>query len=371
MQRIHGQQHAISTLDAARAGERVHHAWIFHGPRGVGKFTTAIEFAALLLDPTLTPDLTGNLVADPNSKVRRLVDSGNHPDLHIIRKELALSSSNPQLRARKLSNIPVDILREFMIGGVSGDDRYHEPIVSHSPGMGHAKVFIIDEAERLDQVGQNALLKTLEEPARRTYIILVSTQLERLLPTIRSRCQPVRFAPLSEEAMSKWLRDAKHEQIDDAQRAWLIDFADGSPGMYQSALEDNLFAWHQQLGPLIHAFVNGTPDADAGSRMAALAEEYATLFVKANPEASKDAANKAGAERVLLLLASIARAGLRGVVHDPARTDPWLLAIDLVRRAERHIHSNVNYKNALENLAAQWATVMASPAAARMAALYV
>ena len=83
--------------------------------------------------------------------------------------------------------------------------------------LGNGKVFIIDEAELMDNNGQNSILKTLEEPLE-TPIILVTSRPERLLPTVRSRCDHVRFGPLSDEDMRKWL-DENVEDHDDVQ--WL------------------------------------------------------------------------------------------------------------------------------------------------------
>ena len=99
-------------------------------------------------------------------------------------------------------NSPVDVLRQHMIGGWTKDPpRFHEAPAYLTPLSAPAKTFIIDEAELIDTVGQNALLKTLEEPPRRTYIFLVTSRPERLLPTIRSRCQHVRFVPLDHASM--------------------------------------------------------------------------------------------------------------------------------------------------------------------------
>ena len=114
-------------------------------------------------------------------KAARRMTEGTHPDLHVIRKELALYSDSATLRAKKLMNIPIDVLRQHMIGGVTiTDQKYHEPKVGMTPVLGQAKVFIIDEAELIDRTGQNALLKSLEEPPPRTYIFLITTRPERL-----------------------------------------------------------------------------------------------------------------------------------------------------------------------------------------------
>src|SRR6266853_6522241 len=67
---IIGQDQAVSGLRAAVQSGRIHHAWVFHGPTGVGKFTTALAFAALILDPTSAPDLSGQIEPDPQSQTQ-------------------------------------------------------------------------------------------------------------------------------------------------------------------------------------------------------------------------------------------------------------------------------------------------------------
>ena len=98
---------------------RFPHAWIFSGPRGVGKFTTALALAERLLGPASA----------------RLIAAGTHPDLHVIRKELAAYCDDPEIRTRKLTNIPVAVIRQWITGGAVGD-RYHDPSVFKTSVLG-------------------------------------------------------------------------------------------------------------------------------------------------------------------------------------------------------------------------------------------
>lgn len=68
LDRIEGQPRALSVLSQSAQSGRLHHAWIFHGPEGVGKFTAAVSWAAMLLDPSSAPDLSGNVAPDPDRK---------------------------------------------------------------------------------------------------------------------------------------------------------------------------------------------------------------------------------------------------------------------------------------------------------------
>lgn len=342
----------MDVLRSALRSQRMHHAWLFSGPAGVGKHTTATELARILLDPDAQPTLTGELEASPDSPTSREIDAGLHPDLHLIYKELALDSENRELRKKKLTNIPLDLLRERMLGGFSGE-RHYEAAAYRTAVRGHAKVFIIDEAELLDQNTQNALLKTLEEPPPATYIILVTKRLERLLPTIRSRCQHVRFTQLDDESMQAWMSRAKLD-VTPAQRRWIEQFAEGSPGIALLAAEYGLHQWHESLVPLYAELDRGRFPVSLGETMAGLIEQFAVAWVKKHKNASKDAANKDGARLMLSLLASHARNRLRQSCENEASPDEWIALADLLRDAEAQLYSNVNLKMLLENLAVQW-----------------
>ncbi len=364
MHRIIGQDRAIDRLQKALASERIHHAWIFAGPRGVGKFTAAIEFARILLDPNTATTLDGRIEADPDGRVSQMIDDQAHPDLHIIRKELARYSADDRARRSKLSNIPIGVLRQYMIGGpVGATNKYHDPIVSHTPVMKHGKVFIIDEAEMLDGVSQNALLKTLEEPPQNTYIVLVTSRPDRLLPTVHSRCQLVRFGRLDEDSMRQWLSQARLEvSKDDAQ--WITDFADGAPGIATLAAEYGFASWQATLAPMLRSLEAGHFPHAMASTLVDLIEQYARQWVSSDQNRSKDAANKDGFSHALSLLSAHARRQLQQCAERGDDPSLWLAAIRHMREAERQVHSNVNYKLVLENLIAQWSH--ANPRAAML-----
>ena len=106
MTKIVGQQAAVTTIQNALEHERNHHAWIFQGPAGVGKFAVAQEFARALI----TNEIQGVFQVDR--------EEFQHPDFHVIRKEDAAWSKNPSLVRRKQTNIPVALIREWMNGGI-------------------------------------------------------------------------------------------------------------------------------------------------------------------------------------------------------------------------------------------------------------
>ena len=226
MTAIYGHTAAQQALRDAMCGNRLHHAWIFSGPVGVGKRTTANELARVLLDPEARAKDIGLPTSVQLSEAGTLLASGNHPDLYMLRKEDAAHSNNRALRERKQLNIPLDLLRERIIGGRTGDGKIHEAVVYRTATRGNGKVFIVDEAELLDRTAQNILLKTLEEPPAGTFIILVTSRPEILISTIRSRCQHVQFGTLDEEAMRFWL-SGKNLTLDDGVIQWLLNWSEG------------------------------------------------------------------------------------------------------------------------------------------------
>src|SRR5262245_39703788 len=161
------QPRGRATLGAALASGPGH-AYIFRGPPGSGKAAAARAFAAELL---------AEGAADPvDSRRRAMLDPSPHPDLVWLRRP----------GAQHL----VDDVREAVIRASS-----------LSPAEGERRVFVIEDAEDLRDESQNALLKTLEEPAPFSHLILLCAEPEQLAETIISRCAPVEFAPLSPEAV--------------------------------------------------------------------------------------------------------------------------------------------------------------------------
>jgi DNA polymerase-3 subunit delta' len=290
------------------------------------------------------------------------VDAGTHPDFHVIRKELAAVSESRELRDRKQMNIPLDLLRERMLGGIMGDGRHQESAVFRTAALGHGKVFIIDEAELLDDSGQNAMLKTLEEPPPGTVIILVTQHEERLLPTIRSRCQRIAFGPLDADAMRAWW-EAQGPEVPAQDRAFVAAFAEGSPGMAVRAAEHGIAAWDAELSPLFDALEAGRFPPNLGDRLAEIADTFAKGVVDADDGASKEAANRLAVRFLAQVLGLRIRRGL-AAAGDPATLERWLGASEALAEFERMVRTNVSLKHASAHLLAQWAERMAPSAPA-------
>lgn len=348
--RIFGQERALGILTESLRSGRVHHAWIFHGPMGVGKCTAALAFASLLLDPTTQETFGGGMEADPDGHVQRLLAAGTHPDLRVVRKELARFHEEKTVRDKKLTSIPIDVIRSFLLapGYLAANLRN---------AARSSKVFIIDEAELLNTVSQNAVLKFLEEPPERTVVILVTNSEEQLLPTIRSRCQRVFFPPLTPDAMTQFLKGAGLE-LGKAEREWLLSFAEGCPGVLVAAKTGGLHEWAERLSPMLSAAMKGVYSIELGPAMAELVDGWAKAWVEAHDNASKEAANKAAADWMLRLVSAHLRAALR----TSGARDRALHGLDSVVKAEREFDSNVNMQFVFEKLSGELAAGPAVPA---------
>lgn len=242
-----GHDEAWRQWRAALAGQRMHHAWILAGPKGVGKGLFARAAAA-------------ELVAEPGVPQPAFE---HHPDILVPEhppenKEEAKKREDGQAYTTKRS-IPIDEIRSVQ----------HRLITR--PTLGSRRAVIIDPADDMEKGAVNALLKSLEEPPVGTYFLLVAHRLGSLLPTIRSRCRILRFAALPDDDVDVILRRAsgKHStpRADDAARAAAVAAACGSPGVALGFLDSALGEAHGLMMRLVR---EGDPDL---ALRGALAEE--------------------------------------------------------------------------------------------------
>lgn len=165
----------------ALARGRLASTFLFVGPAGIGKHCFALKLAQALLCERRPEEALDPCGECPSC---RQVLAGSHPDVEIV------------ARPADKAFIPV----EALIG--DKEHRMREGLcynISNKPFSGRRKIAIIDDADYLNKEGANCLLKTLEEPPPKSILILIGTSEQRQLPTIRSRCQVVRFAPLADD----------------------------------------------------------------------------------------------------------------------------------------------------------------------------
>jgi DNA polymerase-3 subunit delta' len=188
------QQPAARAALAAALAAPVH-AYLLAGPPGSGKREAARAFAAELL---------AQGAPDPDDARRRaLADPSPHPDL-------------VWLAPQGTQHLVDDVRRRVITAA------------AYRPFEGARRVFVIEAADAMADESQNALLKTLEEPAEFVHLVLISAEPELLLETVRSRCQPVRFRPLTDEAVEAALEDHGLGE-DAAERRAAARLAGGDP----------------------------------------------------------------------------------------------------------------------------------------------
>jgi len=286
------QDKAIDILQRAFASGKWTHAYIFAGPEGVGKFKTACEWAKLLLcqNPVIENDFADSC---GSCKSCRLFDAGSHPDFNHIYKELREFTKDGKGKPPPV-DLPIDVIREFLIEKVST-----------RPTLSKRKVFVISEAERLNDSSQNCLLKVLEEPPEYCSIILLCTRLDKLLPTTKSRSQIVRFGPIAEEQIIEKLQQM---DIEEKQARYFARLAQGSLGTAQNwakleLAEADLYETKKEL---INSLAN-YEIADALSlaqRFLEKSKEIAGVWTNLDKATSKTDINRRAAKTLVQIIIS-------------------------------------------------------------------
>jgi DNA polymerase III subunit delta' len=244
---------------------RLPHAMLFAGPRGIGKATLAFRFARFLLARTAMPaGNTDGLAIDPASGVFRRVAAGGHADLLTVERIW-----DPQ-RRRLRGEIMAEQTRE--IAGF-----LH--LTAAEEGW---RIVVVDGAEEMNRNAANALLKILEEPPRRSLLLLVSHNPGVLLPTIRSRCRRFRLDPPAPPLVTALLRRYR-AQLDEAEAAGLSALSGGSVGRALDLADSGGLAVYRSLVAILsqmprldigrlHAFVDTIAGADTEATYRTVAE---------------------------------------------------------------------------------------------------
>jgi DNA polymerase-3 subunit delta' len=225
---IRGQSQAIAFLRQSAAAGRLAHALLFAGPPGVGKALTARLLATALLCERSS---VSELDACGQCRGCHLMEAGNHPDF--------LTVACPEGK----SELPIELL----VGSL--DNRGREGLchdLSLRPMLARRRVAVIDDADRMSNEGANAILKTLEEPPSYALIVLIAADLGKILPTIRSRCQTVRFSPLPVADVAElvtangWTENAEEARV-------AAEMSGGSLSVAQQVLNPQLQAVRRSL----------------------------------------------------------------------------------------------------------------------------
>jgi DNA polymerase-3 subunit delta' len=326
-----GQEHALAVLRRALQSDRLAHAYLFDGPPGVGKARTALALGLALACPQAPREGCGRC------EVCRRVLAGNHPDLLLFDaaqlQELAKASAEKS--------------------AVKYAARHLFPYAMQAPHEGTARLLVIDNADEMSPDVQNTLLKTLEEPRAAVHIVLVTSARDRLLPTILSRTQRVRFVPVRNAVL---LELAARAGVPEDRRDLAVALAGGSVArlLQLAESEDGVGPWAELeslrkgaagsgAGPLFDAAA-GLGDKEGKQKLpevlALAAGFYRDVLVTAvgSPELVVLRERAAEIER----LAATARSG-GGLLR-------LRRALQAVVEADEGLKGNVNAVAALEHL---------------------
>ncbi len=324
-----GQDHIVRTLRNAISGGRIAHAYLFVGPRGTGKTSTARVFAKALNaegGPSINPD--------PASEISQAIMTGNCMD--VIEIDGASNNSVDQVRD----------LRE--------DCQY-------APAQCTFKIYIIDEVHMLSSQAFNALLKTLEEPPAHVKFIFATTESHKVLPTIVSRCQRFEFRPIADDVIVERLEQiAEAESISVAPEALrsIARLANGGMRDAQSILDQMISFCGESIGEQDVLDVYGLAGAGevAGIARALIEANYAEIVASVE----RFAEDGRDLFRVLVdlqsflreaLLDAIAHAGETNRLGSTVAVEPLMRMLETLHASEtavqRGLSQKVNFEVAL------------------------
>lgn len=193
IENIVGNEDKIKYLEKIVEDGNISHAYIFTGLEGIGKLEIAKYFSKKILKEEILSSC---------------------PDFKIIEKQ------------EDAKDLQVDLIRDELV-----NDVYKKPIIADR------KIYIIDDAQKMNTTAQNVLLKTLEEPPKYVVIILIATSVDSFLPTIKSRLKEVTFNKLTKSQLKQIIKDENEVE----NKELLIDYANGSIGRLKKLLlEENL-----------------------------------------------------------------------------------------------------------------------------------
>ena len=314
---IIGHKKQLEILRLALIHGRLHHAYLFVGPEGVGKRTVALSLARAIHCSARNDDFCGRCANCAR------IQAGNHPDVRVIE--------------------PLPDKKEISIQQI----REIEKALNFRSFSGGRKIAVIDPATLMNLAAQNALLKTLEEPPQNSVLILIALNAGALLPTLRSRCLRLSFGPVQRDLLAGFLA-AKGMNPENAN--FLAAMSGGSPGVAVSIDSEELREKRRFWGGLLSGLNAGDYRAatEAAEALASNREEalkfiewaetwYRDLLIHAVTQNCRDIIN-------LDMASQIEEHSAHGDIEQ------LLSLLAQTTAAGAHIQRNLNRRMILENL---------------------
>jgi DNA polymerase III subunit delta' len=318
------------------------HAYLFSGPGGTGKRTLALAFAMTLncqadaAEGSAVPDVACGFCGSCSRALR-----GEHPDIVEINLETQAAAEDAGKKATPAKEVKIDTIREML------------RTVGLSPYMGRWKVYILGDADRMNEEAANALLKTLEEPPSQTMLLLLASDETAVLPTISSRCILVPLRLLSREQIAASLQEGWSAEPEQAEKlaalsggrlGWAVRMLQNPGGLANrsSALEEM-------------ALLAGSPISERIN----VAARFAKKFTDARQDlyTSLDVWESWWRDVIMLrasapeLVMNVDQMGALGAAARRVPSESAHEAILLIQQTRRQLMENVNPRLALEALA--------------------
>ncbi len=347
---LFGLEAPIRVLWNALAEDRACGSYMLKGPMGVGKTALALAFgkAAACLAPNTQP----YDACDDCASCRRAT-AGTQPEIVLVRP------SGAQTQIWQFWD------REGKPPGLL------ERTLAFAPTIGARRVYIIERADTLNEAAANSLLKVLEEPPPYAVFLLLTPNVDRVLPTVRSRCQTITLRPADQDALAVWI--AERYGLPDGRAMQIAALAEGRTGAaVELASDENAIGEIRQCADVAIQLARSSPlealRAAEAIRKVAAGLEILGVSAAGNMEQA-DSASGAGKQRidrgrigvVLDILASAFRdilvlsldAGAHRIIHEDHRaaladcahgssSRRWIAAIDAIVRARRRLERNVS-----------------------------
>lgn len=334
---IWGQQAAVETLRDAIVHDRVRHSYLIGGPAGVGKTTFAMAFVAALC---CGAPLESSVACGVCLSCRK-ISRGVHPDVQTF--GLVSQSAASERAGTKNTSLTIETVRELSAG------------IALRPTEGRWKVIVVEDAETLQEIAQEALLKTLEEPPRFVVLVLLCDDPELLLPTIRSRCQIIDLRRLPRQTIVDSLVASGNPLMRAEEVASL---AGGLPGLaHQIAANPKNLVRQQETVERALSWIGGS-----GYDRLVTAVRLGDTFTKKRPDVFLELETLLGVWRDALLLhaAQLPHLTYRGIAERlHALAAGWTLddlhrGLCSVQQCLADLEANVRPRLALEAMVLQW-----------------
>ena len=217
---IYGQDLAIEILKSAISKQQLAPAYLFSGPEGVGRKKTAKVFINAIFNKNLD-----------NEFIKKKIESNNHPDLLWVEPSYVVQGKSISQGKARSENISMKSPPQIRLNQIKDIIEF----LGKKPFESDRSIVIIEDIERINESASNALLKTLEDTNTGLFI-LITQRPEKLLSTIRSRCQTVPFIRLNDKDVNQIIHELEvlhdKDEIPNEKIKELINFSHGSPGKY-------------------------------------------------------------------------------------------------------------------------------------------